>query len=237
MTMAACRARPWTGPRRKRRWAMSARATTLTGTVFEDHALQVGQGAVRNYYLSHVLLQRRKRTPVASSAYRRSYALTSWLAWRGFPVLATRRRAVEIVLHQRDLRRVGKMHVRQIPEHMGWAALRPLIPDRTSGPDECASTVEASPAPPHFEIKPRPWWCAISNQSLTTFAPVSVREREFRRETVRRSQRRQRRFRRHQPIPGDRDRAFPTDYGRRNRIKGRYRSAIDTAPPAQAPSR
>jgi len=26
---------------------------------------------------------------------------------------------VEIVLHQHDLRRVGKMHVRQIPEHMG----------------------------------------------------------------------------------------------------------------------
>ena len=26
---------------------------------------------------------------------------------------------VEIVLHQRDLRRVGKMQVRQIPEHMG----------------------------------------------------------------------------------------------------------------------
>jgi hypothetical protein len=26
---------------------------------------------------------------------------------------------VEVVLHQHDLRRVGKMHVRQIPEHMG----------------------------------------------------------------------------------------------------------------------
>jgi hypothetical protein len=65
-----------------------------------------------------------------------------------------------------------------------------------------------------------------SNQSLATFEPVSVREREFRWEKVSRSQRRQRRFQRHKPIPGDRDRAFP----RRLRQSRSKLKTIPTAP-------
>jgi hypothetical protein len=50
---------------------------------------------------------------------------------------------------------------------------------------------------------------SVSNRSLPTFEPVSVRDWEFSREKVWRGQRPRRHFWRHQPISGDRDRAIP----------------------------
>jgi hypothetical protein len=49
---------------------------------------------------------------------------------------------------------------------------------------------------------------ADSNRSLSTFEPVSVRDRQFCREKVLRGQRPGRNFWRHPPIPGNRDRAI-----------------------------
>ena len=101
------------------------------------------------------------------------------------------------------------------------ATRRASIPATSRSYRQCSSPESAKVGPPTR----RSFGGLDSNRSLPTFEPVSVREREFRREKVWRGRRPRRHFWRHRPIPGDRDRAIP-------RLRRQSRGKLKTIPTA-----